>query len=176
MLHSPGEKVWFKALLFPAWVCAWWMSWAELCFLCLPPPVPSCGTVWAPALVWGGCCVPWQPCLGGTAELSQRLDIRGLTHTVLGSLGPCSSLELLLLPKKKILPSCIFSNFPPQGFQSDFSICGSCSRCARPQLSARAVAGDAGEGDELPRAPSTLLACTRVCSLGLSGLAAVKWC
>lgn len=69
---------------------------------------------------------------------------RGLTHCagLPGTLGPCSSLELLLLPR--IPPSCIFSNFPPQGIQSSFSICRSWSRCARLQLSARAVAGDAG--------------------------------
>lgn len=33
-----------------------------------------------------------------------------------------------------------------------------------------------GEGDELPRAPSTLLARTRICSLGLAGVVAAKWC
>lgn len=33
-----------------------------------------------------------------------------------------------------------------------------------------------GEGDDLPRAPSTLLACTGICSLGLSGMMAVKRC
>lgn len=172
MLHSPGEKVWFKTLLFPAWVCAWWMSWAELCFLCLPAPVPSCGTVWAPAVAWGGCCVPWQPYLGGTAELSQRLDIRGLTHTVLGSLGPCSSLELLLFPKK-YCHHVFLAIFLPKDSRAIFQSAG--AAVAVPVLNSRLGQWQEmlGEGDELPRAPSTLLACTRVCSLGL---VAVKWC
>lgn len=59
-----------------------------------------------------------------------------------GTLGPCFLLELLLLPR--ILPLCIFSNFPPRGFQSNFSICGSGSCCARFQLAARAAARGAG--------------------------------
>lgn len=119
---------------------------------CLPAPVPSCGMSSG-----SSSCVGWLLCpltaLPGWHCRDSRVQLRcldisvlgsGLTHCagLSGALGPCSSLELLLLPR--ILPSCIFSSFPPQGFQSNFSICGSWSRCARLQLSARAVVRDAG--------------------------------
>lgn len=140
MLWSLGAKVWGRICRIPLFPCpasyprSWWVSW------------PRC-SLGEPALTGGMSLGSGSP-MDLTCSLVQaaswsRGSGSGSDVWVLpGTLGPCFLPEILLLPG--ILPSCIFSNFPPQGFQSSFSICGSGSCCARFQLSAWEVVRGAG--------------------------------
>lgn len=179
VVRSPGAKIWCKTPLSP---CPASCPYARLasregCFLgaCSWVPVLICGLRLGP-----GCCVGWLLCPPYSlvwwhrrAEGQSLPPIFGHRCAEQGiaccaglpsPIGPCFLLELLRLPR--IPPLCIFSNFPPQGFQSNFSICGSRSHCARFQFLAEAATRGAGEGDGCSaRAPAALLARGRVCSV-----------
>lgn len=98
----------------------------------------ACAQLWHEFGLWLPCGVAAVPRCSLAWVASQRVRVLlrrlcvgapGAERAAPGSpepLGQRSSLELLLL--LIIPPSCIFSNFPPQGFQSNFTICrsGSC--------------------------------------------------
>lgn len=180
VLRSPGAKIWCKTPLSPCPASCPYARQAsrEGCVLgacsmlthaCAPlwpsfGPFVCVGWLLSPtySLVW------WHRRAEGQGLppiFGRHCAEQGIAHRagLPGPIGPCFLLELLHL--LRILPLCIFSSFPPQGFQSNISICGSRSCGARFQLLARAVAGGAGEGDGCSaRAPAVLLERGRVCT------------
>lgn len=122
----------------------------------------ACAQLWHEFGLWLPCGVAAVPRCSLAWVASQRVRVLlrrlcvgapGAERAAPGSpepLGQRSSLELLLL--LIIPPSCIFSNFPPQGFQSNFTICrsGSCFAHFQRREAAAVALGALGPPAPLP--------------------------
>lgn len=100
-----------------------------------------------------------QPCSGGITEWRVRVCLQHQC-VVPGTSIPCWALQQLLDCAAcwscffhSILPSCIFSSFPPQGLQSHFfKLQEQCSLCPFPTLGSGSI--KVPGGDALPWAPT----------------------